>query len=238
VTVFPVGSAVNTATAEIPAAEQGITVVFDATAHNIESLPFGQAAGYDTGGDGIAWTTSDFAMHPRALHIDQNPTGDVPTADVLDVENGAATPATAPAWVSTARKSIEVKARIGQRILPVIYMSASNVTPVVNALVAAGIKHNVGLWVANYDLTQAEAIDMVVNASGPFPVVGVQYTDNPPDGLFDTSVFSRDYLANMVDKTDWIHLAGIPADSSVYYNEHKGTLGYMNSAGNWIRVSL
>jgi hypothetical protein len=237
-TVFPVGS--SETQPDIPNIPALITIVHDATASNIGSLPDGPgiAAGYDTGSPDIVWTAADFAAHPRALHIDQNPSGDVPTADVLDVEGGAATPDTAPHWVGIARRSIAAKSRLGQRNLPVIYMSADNVTAVVNALIAGGIKHNVGLWVANYNLTQSEAESMVLSAGGPFPIVGVQYTDNPPDGRFDTSVFSTAYLTDVVDSTDWIHLAGIPADASVYFNQNRGTLGYINSTGVWTRVKL
>lgn len=235
-TVFPVGGAEPTQpTAPVVS---HLTIVHDATHANIETLPTGQSAGYLTGSPDIQWTDTDWNTHPNALRIDQAPSADIPTADVLDVEGGAATPNSAPGWVSLARHSVANKARIGQRTLPVIYMSANNVTAVVNALVAAGIKHNVGLWVANFNLTQSEAGAIVSGSSGPFPIVGVQYTDNPPAGTFDTSVFSTTYLNDKVDSSDWIHLDGIPADASVYYSQAKGTLGYMNSAGNWVRVPL
>jgi peptidoglycan hydrolase-like protein with peptidoglycan-binding domain len=71
-------------------------------------------------------------------------------------------------------------------------MSQSVVTAVVNALVAGGISAGVGLWVADFNLTQAQATQMVLSASGPFPVIGVQFHDA---GTFDVSVFSSDWLA-------------------------------------------
>lgn len=244
-TVFPVGSAqpaprppVVMAPAPAPLVNSVLVTVHDATGNNEGTLPAGMAAGYLTGSDGIAWTAAQFSAHPGALRIDQAPSADVPTADVLDVEGGAAQPGSAPAWVGIARRSIAVKARIGQRILPVIYMSASNVTTVINSLTGAGIKHDVGLWVANFNLTRAEAESMVQNSGGPFPIVGVQFTDNPPDGTYDTSVFSAAYLVNTVDNTDWVHLVGIPADASVFYNQKNGTLGYNNSAGAWTKIKL
>jgi hypothetical protein len=46
-------------------------------------------------------------------------------------------------------------------------MSQSRVTEVVNALIAGGISSGVGLWIAHFGLTQAQATAMVLNASGP-----------------------------------------------------------------------
>jgi hypothetical protein len=54
-------------------------------------------------------------------------------------------------------------------------MSAANVTNVVDHLVAGGIKSGVALWVANWNLTEQQAIQEVLEASGPFPIEGVQY---------------------------------------------------------------
>ena len=79
-------------------------LVFDATHDNIGALPAGaQVAGYTTGtGTHIRWTAADFAAHPGAVRIDQDPAASDPTADVLDIEAGAATPASAPGWVRRA----------------------------------------------------------------------------------------------------------------------------------------
>src|SRR5208337_1446426 len=116
-------------------------LVFDATHDNVGALPAGaQVAGYSTGtGTHIKWTDADFAAHPGAVRIDQDPAASDPTADVLDIEAGAATPASAPGWV-----------------------------------------------------TQAQATQMVMTASGPFPVIGVQFRNTP---ALDVSVFSSDWLA-------------------------------------------
>ncbi len=168
-------------------------LVFDATHDNIGALPAGaQVAGYTTGtGTDIRWTAADFAAHPGAVRIDQDPGASDPTADVLDIEEGAATPASAPGWVTRALASRKSHASPGQRS-PAVYMSQSQVTEVVNALVAGGISSGVGLWIAHFGLTQAEATAMVLNASGPFPVIGVQFRNAP---AFDVSVFSSDWLA-------------------------------------------
>ena len=167
-------------------------LVYDATHDNIGVLPAGaQVAGYTTGTADIRWTAADFAAHPRAVRIDQDPAASDPAADVLDIESGAATPASAPGWVTRAQASRTSGARPGQRS-PAVYMSQSVVTQVVNALVAGGISSGVGLWIAHFGLTQAQATQMVMTASGPFPVIGVQFRNTP---VFDVSVFSSDWLA-------------------------------------------
>jgi hypothetical protein len=48
---------------------------------------------------------------------------------------------------------------------------------VVNALVNGGVSSGVGLWVANWNLTETQAIADVQNASGPFPIIGIQYSN-------------------------------------------------------------
>ena len=95
-------------------------LVFDATHDNVGALPAGaQVAGYSTGtGTHIKWTDADFAAHPGAVRIDQDPAASDPTADVLDIEAGAATPASAPGWVTRALASRASQARPGQRSPP------------------------------------------------------------------------------------------------------------------------
>lgn len=94
-------------------------VVYDATHANIGQLPKGvQVAGYTTGSAGIQWTAQDWAAHPGAVRIDQDPAASDPTADILDIEAGAATPASAPDWVKRARASYESQARPGSGPLP------------------------------------------------------------------------------------------------------------------------
>jgi hypothetical protein len=165
--------------------------VFDCTHDNIGHLPHGRAAGYSTGsGTHIRWTAADWAAHPGAVRIDQDPAASDATADVLDVEAGAATPASVPAWAIRAAASYAKAARPGQR-RPAVYMSRSMVTAVVNALIAGGVTSGVGLWIADWDKTQAQAEAEVNAAAGPFPVIGVQYRNA---GLYDVSVFSQSWL--------------------------------------------
>lgn len=169
---------------------------YDATHSNIRSLPPGQAAGYSTGTPDIIWTAQDRAAHPGSLWIDQDPAARDPMADYLDVESGAAVPADAPGWYLRAVADFHRAARPGQR-WPAVYMSMSLVTDVANALVAGGVTSGPGLVIADYGLTQAEAAALVANASGPFPVVGVQWRDA---GAYDCNVFSVPWLEGVSGK--------------------------------------
>ena len=164
--------------------------VCDAIRANIAHLPKGQAAGYSTGHGIVPWGPADWKAHPGAVRICQDPGATDTTADVLDVEAGAATIGVAARWAEAAAANVATGKRPGQRH-PAIYMSLSAVTPVVNALIHGGISEGVGLWVANWNLTDAEAAVLVRHAGGPFPIIGVQYRNA---GTYDVSVFSRAWL--------------------------------------------
>lgn len=170
-----------------------LVLVHDATTQEFSSLPAGMAAGYTTGLS-VAWTAAQFRAKPGAVRIDQDPLASDPTADVLDIESQAATYADGPFWVKAARKDIAARKRLGQRVLPVIYMSKSNVTNVVNALINGGVTSGVGLWVASWTASEASG-DVTVTDTGPFPIVACQF-----DGgiHFDTSVFESSWLDNVV----------------------------------------
>lgn len=179
------------------------TLAYDVTAGNFPHAPQGaQLCGYDTGSGGIAWTAAMWAAHPGAVHIDQAPSldGDV-TADVLDVEAGAV-PVGSPliaTWAKAALAAFASAKRPGQR-KPLLYQSAANVTANVNALIAGGVDSGVGLWVANWSLTQGAAVAEVLAASGPFPVQGIQFNDA---GDFDVDVFSTAWLSD-VSASAWV----------------------------------
>ncbi len=168
-----------------------VIVAYDCTHSNLGHVPAGQLAGYTTGSGGIAWTAADWAAHPGAVRIDQDFAAVDTTADVLDVEAGAATVADCPGWVKRALAAYAANARPGQR-RPAIYCSQSNVTAVVNALLAGGVTSG-ALWLANWNLSQAAALTAVANAGGPFPLVGLQFTD--AGVTYDTDVFSATWLA-------------------------------------------
>ncbi len=189
----------------------GYVIGYDAIRTNIPSLPKGAQvyAGYATGSGGVPWTEADFTAHATALgpclRIDQDPAASNATADYLDVESGAATIADAPGWAKRALEAHAAATRPGQRP-PAIYMSASNVTPVVNALIAGGVHSGVGLIIANWSITEAQAVSEVLAASGPFPVAGIQFSD---PGLFDVNVYGKAWLASM--SGHWEPAAPVPA---------------------------
>jgi hypothetical protein len=169
-----------------------VTDVYDATWSNVAHLPPGLHAGYRTGSGGVAWPLSAEAQHPGMLWYDQSPanTAADELADLLDVEDGAATFADIGPWRTAARGAYLAGVRPGQRD-PGIYCSRSNVTAVCNALVAAKIAA-CPLVIADYDGDRAKAAAEVEAASGPYPVVGRQYADM---GLYDCSVFAAHWLA-------------------------------------------
>lgn len=176
--------------------------VYDATHAGISSLPKGQAAGYSTGTGSVPWTAADWAAHPGAVRIDQDPAARDPTADVLDIENGAATPADAPGWYRAAKADYDAGKRPGQRH-PAFYVNLSNITPAVNALIAAGITAGPCLWIAE-GLTEPAAAALVLTAGGPFPVIGVQYRWDVA-GAYDISVMSGTWLAAVSGAPDPPH---------------------------------
>lgn len=177
----------------------GFVVVADATGANETSIPAGMtAAGYVTGSDGVPWTSEQFAKHPGAIRIDQTPAAGIwdATADVDDFENGAVLSSELAPRAKLRLASFANATRPGQRE-PMVYMSASKVTEAVNALISGGVTSGVHLWVADWDLTQPEAIAEVMAASGPFPIAGAQYHN----GTFDLSIFDTGWLANVSGKT-------------------------------------
>lgn len=194
-----------------------IVLGYDVTHQFIDKAPKGQLAGYVTGSPDIMWTAADWAAHPGAVRIDQSPVNTAldESADVLDVEKGAATFADCAPWAKAALANFACAARQGQR-RPAIYMSASNVTNVANALVAGGVTSGVGLWVADWNLTQAQAVQDVLTASGPFPVVAVQFTDSP--GFYDVDVFSGAWLADQSHPDNWTY--GPPLNLAVRAGRH------------------
>ena len=181
-------------------------VGYDAIGAQTSSLPRGAQiyAGYSTGSGIVPWTASQFAKYATALgpclRICQDPSASDPAADYLDVEYGAATYADCPVWAKRALASFKAGTRRGQRS-PAIYMSGSNVSSVVDALVAGGVTSGVGLIVANWSITEASAVADVLAAAGPFPIVGIQFSDPGP---YDVNIFSRNWLLNQAG-------GGVPA---------------------------
>jgi len=169
-----------------------VVVGHDAIHLNIGHLPPGQQAGYTTGSADIRWTSGDWKAHPGAVRICQD-SGSDHTADALDVERGAGTNSQAAPWFRAALAAYHAAARPGQRS-PAVYTSASNVTPLVNALLAGGVTSGVSLWVANWNLSLPQAYADVTAAAGPYPIVGVQWSSGQ---YYDTNVFSGTWLARV-----------------------------------------
>ena len=173
-----------------------MTVVYgaDATGSNYSHLPKGLFyAGYSTGSGGVAWTAAQWAAHPNAIRICQDPGATDQTADILDVESGAATLADCAPWAKAALANFRSAARPGQRS-PAIYCSQSNVTSVVNAL--SGVT-GIGLFIANWNLTKEQAAEGLAKSAGPYPVIGYQYEDA---GLYDLDVWLTSWTSNVSKK--------------------------------------
>jgi hypothetical protein len=174
-----------------------IPVIFqyDATTQNEHLLPASEmCAGYDPGVN-VAWTPQQYDRHRLpypAMHIDQDPNAADPLADWLDVEAGAATNAEIVNWLHRARNLYFAKTRPGQR-WPGIYCSENNVASAVGLLINAGLQ-NVPFWVANYSISEAEAIRRVSTAIGPYPAAGYQYTDQEFGGLADGSIMALPHI--------------------------------------------
>lgn len=167
---------------------------YDVIACNLAHAPAGaQLCGYTTGTPGIRWTSPDWSRHPGAVRICQDATASDWTADVLDVERGAATIEEAPGWARRALSSHQLKTRRGQRT-PLVYVEMSRVTPLANVLTAARLATGqVGLFIADWNEDTAGDILKVMHASGPFPIHGWQAANRPD---YDVDIFSAAWLAS------------------------------------------
>lgn len=173
------------------------TVAYDAMGVNAHTMPAGQHCGYLTGSGGVNWSSAQWVADPGAVRIDQSPANTAfdETADVLDVENGAATIGDVAAWVNAARAHFAAGTRPGQR-KPMVYCNRSTLTAVANALVAAKLS-DVPVWLADPGIRLSAAQSMVDSASGPFPVLGVQYAWF---SSYDADVFESAWLNTMSGK--------------------------------------
>lgn len=173
----------------------GIVSVHDAIGANVDKLPPGPAAGYTTGSGSVPWSEAQIDAHPGVVLIDQTPVSGPwdATADVDDYENGAVLLSELAPRAEERMRAFKAAARPGQR-QPAIYFSASNVHTVANALVAARVSFPVGFWIADWGILDAVARADVENASGPFPIIGVQESSG---AFYDTNVFSGTWLANV-----------------------------------------
>lgn len=173
----------------------GFVFAVDVTAANYSTRPVGsKLCLYSTGSPDIVATAAMRTANPDAVIIDQTPVSGVwdATADVDDYETGAVSLTELAPRAKLRMASFKAGTRPGQRE-PAVYASQSNITTVVNALISGGVTSGVGLWVADWSWTEQQAITDVLSASGPFPIVGVQYTNA---GTFDRNVFSSSWWSN------------------------------------------
>jgi len=178
---------------------------WDATHENLSHVPhIGQAAGYLTGSSKVRWTPADIARFPDAVMYDQSPvvTDFDTTADLLDVETGAAGDEDIVPFITEARDHFRKGTRPGQR-WPGVYCSRNRVTEVCNVMVRGGLANGrttVPLAIAHYTHDRDGAVREVANSSGPFPVVVRQYSDLGGGGTFDLDVYSVPWLRNRSKK--------------------------------------
>ena len=181
--------------------------MYDATHENIAHLPAGrQVAGYATGtGPNVRWTAADFAAHPGAVRIAQSPILSVdesPRPDFIDFEAMAVTLAEIAPLIKAEQTAFRLAERPGQR-WPGVYCSRVNVHKVANALVA-GVVTTCPLGVADFNHDRTQAAAEVANASGPFPIVWRQYSDQGGGGTFDLGVVSVPWLLTVSKVTPQI----------------------------------
>lgn len=146
-------------------------LLVDAIAGDSHNIPkAANAAGYLTGA-GIAWTTADWARFTghkvRILQHYPAATNVYLQADALDVEKGALT---------IAQALIVAGVRRADKLDTTIYIEASQLAAARKAFAGmAGIT----FWVANWNLTQAEARALITG-----DIVAVQYA-SPDAGSTD-----------------------------------------------------
>lgn len=111
-------------------------------------------------------------------------------AHALDVEPGDATNAQAVTWT---------KAKIAQKVIPVLYTSAANAQALINLLDSNGVKRDqYWLWTAHYSGVQ----HMCSNKAGGcgYPVAdATQWTDKSGGKSLDESYVSDAMAANVLD---------------------------------------
>ena len=157
------------------------TPMIDAIHANVGNVPAStpKVAGYVTGTPDIRWTHQDWQRFPRAgtLRIDQSPglaEYASNAASVADIEPGAGT---VGAFVTASQSRLRL-----HRLLW-FYGTQSVISQVSAALTAAGIPlSECGAWLANWNLSEAEADAALGTAIAGIRLVGVQWaspTSNP-----------------------------------------------------------
>lgn len=163
---------------------------WDCTHANLSAPPVAQGAGYTTGSADVRWTDADWHARPGSVRICQDAGATDDTADVLDVETGAATPADVPGWHRRALDSWNSGKRPGQR-RPAVYCSPDSIPAIAAELTAAKISAYPYLWEARWGLGLGGAREAVQAGVGPWHVVAIQYASGD---RFDQDVYRKDWL--------------------------------------------
>jgi hypothetical protein len=135
----------------------------------VANLPAGYAA-YAGYVDGSFQTFPQLKIRFPTAHLLSIAVFTNSDADCLDIENGDATPAQAPAWAR--RQAARGEAR------PCLYANASTIPAVISALQGAGIaRSQVRLWSAHYGLGPHICGPTSCKYPGVPQMDGTQYTD-------------------------------------------------------------
>lgn len=172
---------------------------WDATGSNLVNAPkTGQGATYVTGSGNVPASSAQLAVRPGILKYDQSPVEAAIdfTCDLFDFETGCLTVAILADVIKKAQANYKAGKTRGQRN-PAVYASRSNVSLAVNTLVAGGVT-SCPLVVADWNNNPAAAAAEVATASGPFPIVGRQYSDV---GAYDLDVWSAPWVNTQAGPT-------------------------------------
>jgi putative peptidoglycan binding protein len=111
-----------------------------------QAFPDAQMVAYYVNGR-YAWSAAEIALFPHANHVTITITASADAGDVLDVEQGDATPAQTEGWIARRKASGLVR--------PTIYCSLSAVRAVRQGAGKYVLGKDWDLWVADYDDTTA-----------------------------------------------------------------------------------
>jgi len=158
-----------------------VIVMADTIHIAVRSIPAGaqKVAGYVTGSSDVRWTAEDWArFNGVKVGINQMAGSDPLLGDVFDVEPGA--------WsIKEAAQASRERQAHGLEVS--LYTSQSLATPLVKACFAVGVTSG-NLWVANWNLSQAEATAIVMHRHQPWPVQAVQWAQgSDPNALIPSS---------------------------------------------------
>lgn len=153
-------------------------VMIDATHADVTNIPQGtrKVAGYVTGTADIRWTPADWHRFPNAGHVRIDQHGDPSLhAAIVDCEALAATP-------RVAAQCIQARLAAGHS-RGGVYASQDTVPAVAAALKAVSVSAaQVDLWLANWNLSRAEATALLRTNMSGLTIQAVQWaspTSNP-----------------------------------------------------------